>query len=221
MKNLIWIFLLVIMYCAKISTALASSIHSTQQVAEEKPINVIFENNSTTKGFKKFKLTIEDPSGKKTVEEFSLSDDSRRKTIAIQIGSKVYVENTQKLNTLVGGKTPDKSEPLMTVMSRDKNQSIHLVEEENTSQAAVEVNAQKSADKLKLDADATKETIVNGNTVTIRYTNAVGKLLAEFDCDKKNGNVKNINDLRKKGENKTVEEKPKSNVDKAKSLFSK
>jgi hypothetical protein len=190
-------------------------------VYQNESINIIFENNSTAKGFKKFKLTIEDPSGKKTLEEFSLSDDSRRKTIAIQIGSKVYVENSQKLNTLVGGKIPEKSEPLMTVMSRDKNQSIHLVEEENTSQATVEMNAQKSADKLKLDADAAKETIVNGNTVTIRYTNAAGKLLAEFDCDKKNGNVKNINDLRKKGDNKIVEEKPKSNVDKAKSLFGK
>ncbi len=209
------------MYCSKINGVNENASITTENLAQSESINVIFENNSTTKGFKKFKLIIEDPTGKKTTEEFSLSDDSRRKTIALQIGSKVYVENSQKLNTLVGGKIPEKSEPLMTVMLRDKNQSIHLVEEENTSQATVEANAQKSADKLKLEGNATKETLVNGNTVTITYKATSGEVLAEFDCDKKNGNVKNINDLRKKDKNKTAEEKPKSNVDKAKSLFGK
>jgi hypothetical protein len=189
--------LLLLMYCSRINCLYANSERLRPRFEQKESINVIFENNSTTKGFKKFKLTIEDPSGKKTVEEFSLSDDSRRKTIALSLGSKVYVENSQKLNTLVGGTVPDKSEPFMTVMLRDKNQSIHLVEEENASQAAVEANAQKSADKLKLESNSTKETKVNGNTVTITYKNANGDALAEFDCDKKNGNVKNINDLRK------------------------
>jgi hypothetical protein len=220
MKN-VFILLFVLMYCSRISDVYSNTSSFRTCFIQNESINVIFENNSTTKGFKKFKLIIEDPSGKKTTEEFSLSDDSRRKTIAIQIGSKVYVENSQKLNTLVGGKVPNKSEPLMTVMPRDKNQSIHLVEEENTSQATVEVNAQKSADKLKLESNATKETLVNGNTVTITYKATSGEVLAEFDCDKKNGNVKNINDLRKKDKNKTSDEKPKSNVDRAKSLFGK
>ncbi len=221
MKHLLLVIFLGIMYCSK---SLAVSNHLPEMVntkIQEEKINVIFENNMLGKGTKQFKLTIIDPSGNKTIETFSLSDDSRRKTIALEVGSKVYVDNSQKLNTLVGGKVPEKSEPLMTVMARDKNQSIHLVEEENTSQATVETNAQKSADKLKLESNVTKETLVNGNTVTITYKNANGEALAEFDCDKKNGNVKNITDLRKKGNNKTNEEKPKSNIDKAKSLFGK
>jgi hypothetical protein len=216
MKQLLLVIFLGLMYCSKLFAITVCEVKS-----QEEKINVIFENNMLGKGTKQFKLTIIDPSGNKTIETFSLSDDSRRKTVALEVGSKVYVDNSAQLNTLEGGKAPDKSAAFLIVMLRDKNQSMHLVEETNTSQAVVEANAQKSADKLKLAGDATKEILVNGNTVTVTYTSTTGEVLAEFDCDKKNGNVKNINDLRKKNKNKTSDEKSKSNVDKAKSLFGK
>jgi ABC-type uncharacterized transport system permease subunit len=160
-------------------------------------INVIFENNSTSKGIKKFKLTIVDQSGSKRTEEISMSEDSRRKTLSLNIGSSVYVANSAALNTLVGGKAPSKDAPLMTVKMRDKNQTIHLVEEVNAKESDVLANAAKSAAKLKLASDVTISYIVTGNTVTVYYRNNKGKIIAEFDCDKKNGAVKNINDLRK------------------------
>jgi hypothetical protein len=217
MKQLLLVIFLGLMYCSKSLAA----INFEMRMQEEK-INVIFENNSTDKGTKKFKLTIEDPSGGKTVEELTLTDMSRRKTLSLAIGSKVYVENSAKLNTLKGGQIPNKGEPLIIVMLRDKNQSIHLVEEENTSEAIVFENAQKSANKLKLDTDASKSLIVNGNTATVTYKSTSGQLLAEFDCDKKNGNVKNINDVRKKGDNKKGDETTKPDaLNKAKSLFGK
>jgi hypothetical protein len=110
----------------------------------------------------------------------------------------VYVTNSVALNTLTGGKAPEKDAPLMTVMLRDKNQSIHLVEEVNAKEADVLANAAKSAAKLKLPATAVISILVNGNTATVTYKDTNEKILAEFDCDKKNGNVKNISDLRKK-----------------------
>jgi hypothetical protein len=164
---------------------------------QDEKINIIFQNND---GFDKkasahkYKLTIEDASGNKSVEEFSLGIDSRRKTIAIAVGSKVYVENGYKLNTLVGGKIPEKTAPFMTVMLRDRNQTINLNEELIVTEAVVLANAQKSADKLKLDAGLTKEVYVTGNIATVYYKNGAGKIRAGFDCDKKNGNVKNIDD---------------------------
>lgn len=164
---------------------------------QDEKINIIFQNND---GFDnkasahKYKLTIEDASGKKSVEEFSLGIDSRRKTIAIAVGSKVYLENGYKLNTLGGGKIPEKTAPFMTVMLRDRNQTINLNEELIVTEAVVLANAQKSADKLKLDASLTKEVYVTGNIATVYYKNGAGKIRAGFDCDKKNGNVKNIDD---------------------------
>jgi hypothetical protein len=164
---------------------------------QDEKINVIFQNNdglnkkATTQ---KYKLTIEDLSGNKTAEEFSLGIDSRRKTIAIGVGSKVYVDNGYKLNTLGGGKSPDKSAPFMTVMMRDKNQTINLNEEVVATEALVLSNAQKSADKLKLDSSLTKEIYVTGNIATVYYKDGSGKIKAGFDCDKKSGNVKNIDD---------------------------
>jgi hypothetical protein len=165
-------------------------------VHKQDNINVIFENNSITKGIKKFMLTVIDLSGNKKIEEISMSDDSRRKTLSLSIGSSIYVSNSAALNTLVGGKAPSKDAPLMTVKMRDKNQTIHLVEEVNAKEVDVLANAAKSAIKLKLDSDVTINYVVTGNIVTVYYRNNKGKILAEFDCDKKNGAVKNINDLR-------------------------
>lgn len=216
--------MLIAIVCNNSIQAFKTSIHSSFiTLGDGEKININFENNSTSKGDKKFKITIVDPSGTKTVEEFSLGDMSRRKMLSLMVGSKIYVENGYKLNTLVGGKVPGKEEPFMTVMLRDRAQTIHLVEEENATQALVEANARKSADKLKLDANATTETLVQGNTVTITYKDASGKSLAEFDCDKKSGNVKNINDLRKKGEEaKKADEKPEDKAEKkVKGLFGK
>jgi hypothetical protein len=162
-------------------------------------IRVIFQNNSGKKGIIKFKLTIENPDGTKRVEELAISGDmSIRKDLNLEVGSKVYVENGYKLNTLVGGKTPAKDAPFMTVMTRDKNQTINLVEETNATEAIVLSNAAKAAEKLKITSDPKIDYVVTGNIVTVSYKGGNGSTLAEFDCDKKNGNVKNISDLRKK-----------------------
>jgi hypothetical protein len=162
-------------------------------------IRVIFQNNSGKKGLIKFKLTIQNPTGEKQIEELAISGDaSIRKELNLEIGSKVYVENGYKLNTLVGGKVPAKDAPFMTVMARDKNQTINLVEETNAAEAVVLANAAKSAEKLKITSDAKVDYLVTGNIVTVTYKGGNGSTLAEFDCDKKNGNVKNISDLRKK-----------------------
>ena len=184
---------LVVLCCNLLFVNLSNISGTTAQTIQDEKINIIFQNNdgankkATTQ---KYKLTIEDLSGNKSVEEFSLGIDSRRKTIAIGIGCKIYVDNGYKLNTLVGGKSPDKSAPFMTVMMRDKNQTINLNEELVVAEAVVLANAQKSADKLKLDASLTKEIYVTGNIATVYYKNAAGKIKAGFDCDKKNGNVK-------------------------------
>ncbi len=223
MKKISLLVFIALMCSINIQSLTVYTNHFLITMGDGEKININFENNSTSKGDKKFKLTIVDPSGTKTVEEFSLGDMSRRKMLTLTVGSKIYVENSSKLNTLVGGKVPGKDEPFMTVMLRDKAQTIHLVEEENATQAVVEANARKSADKLKLDANATTETLVQGNTVTITYKSTDGKLLAEFDCDKKSGNVKNITDLRKKGEEvKKAEDKPEDKAEKKiKGLFGK
>jgi uncharacterized protein YxeA len=192
-----------------------------QKEAYEK-INVIFENNGNAKEIVKFELTIIEPNGNKIIEELSLGEMSRRKTVSISVGSKIYLKNSAKLNTLIGGRIPADSEAFMVVMLRDRNQSIHLVEETNATQQLIEANAQKSADKLKLESGATKSTLVNGNTVTITYTDASGIILAEFDCDKKSGNVKNIADLRKKEEEKKTTQEPENKgINKAKGLLGK
>jgi hypothetical protein len=163
-------------------------------------IRIIFQNNSGKKGIMKFKLTIESPDGTKRIEELSISGDaSIRKDLNLEVGSKVYIENGYKLNTLIGGKVPAKDAPFMTVMVRDKNQTINLVEETNAAEVVVLANAAKSAEKLKIPAGSKIEYIVTGNIVTISYKTTDGIALADFDCDKKNGNVKNISDLRKKG----------------------
>ncbi len=199
---------------------------STFKIIQDEKINVIFQNNDGANKkatSQKYKLTVEDLSGNKTVEEFSLGIDSRRKTIAIGIGSKVYVDNGYKLNTLGGGKSPDKSAPFMTVMMRDKNQTINLNEELVATEVIVLANAQKSADKLKLDASLTKEIYVTGNIATVYYKNGSGKIKAGFDCDKKSGNVKNIDD-RKGVEDQGPAEKVPSKDDakkKLKGLFGK
>jgi hypothetical protein len=86
----------------------------------------------------------------------------------------------------------------MTVMARDKNQTINLVEETNATEAMALANAAKAAEKLKITGDAKIDYVVTGNIVTVSYKGGNGSTLAEFDCDKKNGNVKNISDLRKK-----------------------
>jgi hypothetical protein len=197
MKKVFMLLVLSIVVCSSWAKKTTHSIHR-QPFTKEEAINVIFENNSTTKGAKKFTLTIIEPSGNKRTETISMTDDSRRKTLSLIVGSKVYVTNSVALNTLTGGKTPEKDAPLMTVMLRDKNQSIHLVEEVNAKEADVLANAAKSAAKLKLPATAVISILVNGNTATVTYKDTNEKILAEFDCDKKNGNVKNISDLRKK-----------------------
>jgi hypothetical protein len=162
-------------------------------------IRVIFQNNSGKKGIIKFKLTIENPDGTKRVEELAISGDMGiRKELNLEIGSKVYVDNGYKLNTLVGGKVPAKDAPFMTVMARDKNQTINLIEETNVAEVVVLANAAKSAEKLKITGDAKVDYVVTGNIVTVTYKGGNGSKLAEFDYDKKNGNVKSINDLRKK-----------------------
>jgi hypothetical protein len=183
-------------------------------------IRVIFQNNSGKKGIMKFKLTIENPDGAKRVEELAISGDaSIRKDLNLEIGCKVYVDNGYKLNTLIGGKIPAKDGPFMTVMARDKNQTINLVEETNAAEAVVLANAAKSAEKLKITSDAKIDYVVTGNIVTVTYKAGNGSTLAEFDCDKKNGNVKNINDLRKKQDDQGPA--GKSGVNKAKGMLGK
>jgi hypothetical protein len=177
----------------------SSDGQALQLLTLNESIRVIFQNNSGKKGMMKFKLTIENPDGTKRVEELAISGDaSIRKDLNMEVGSKVYVENGYKLNTLVGGKTPAKDAPFMTVMARDRNQTINLVEETNAAEAVVLANAAKAAEKLKITSDAKIDYIVTGNIVTVSYKGGNGNTLAEFDCDKKNGNVKNISDLRKK-----------------------
>jgi hypothetical protein len=169
------------------------------QAKNDDPIKVIFQNNSGKKGIMKFKLTIENPDGAKRVEELAISGDMLiRKELNLAIGSKVYVDNGYKLNTLVGGKAPAKETPFMTVMARDKNQTINLVEETNATEAIVLTNAAKAAAKLKMPANLVIEIEVTGNIATVFYKDANGYSLANFDCDKKSGNIKNINDTRKK-----------------------
>jgi hypothetical protein len=172
---------------------------STLNLQPLETIRVIFQNNSGKKGIIKFKLTIENPDGAKRVEELAISGDaSIRKELNLEIGSKIFVENGYKLNTLIGGKVPAKDAPFMTVMARDKNQTINLVEETNATEALVLANAAKSAEKLKIPSSSKIDYIVTGNIVTISYKTTDGIALADFDCDKKNGSVKNISDLRKK-----------------------
>lgn len=160
-------------------------------------INVIFQNNSTTKGMKKFKLDIQNPDGTKTTQDFSL-EQTRRQTVPIEIGAKVFTSNTKTLNMVEGGKEIGADEPLMIVSAKDKNQTINLVEEKNASQKMINDNIAKSAAKLKLPTDATSESYVSGNIVTTILKDKNGKSLAEFDTDKKTGVVKLITDLRKK-----------------------
>lgn len=180
-------------------SSLQPSSFNFQPSTPSETIRVIFQNNSGKKGIIKFKLTIENADGTKRVEELAISGDmSIRKELNLEIGSKVYVENGYKLNTLVGGKVPSKDAPFMTVMARDKNQTINLVEETNAAEAVVLANAAKSAEKLKITSDAKIDYVVTGNMVIVTYKGGNGSTLAEFDCDKKNGNVKNISDLRKK-----------------------
>ncbi len=221
MKKLILTALLGI---ACYNNADANTLNSnTYYYQTDEKINIIFQNNDGVKPAttKKYKLTIEDVSGNKTVEEFSLGEMSRRKTIAIAVGSKVYVENGSKLNTLVGGKAPDKSEPFMVVMLRDKNQTINLNEEVVASEYVVLANAQKSAEKLKLDANLKTEIMVTGNIATVYYKDANGKIKAAFDCDKKNGNVKNIDDRRKQEDQTPAKSTEKEGVKKIKGLLNK
>jgi hypothetical protein len=98
----------------------------------------------------------------------------------------------------MGGKVPAKDSPFITVMARDKKQTINLVEETNAAEAVVLANAAKAAEKLKIVTDSKVDYVDTGNIVTVSYKAGNGSTLAEFDCDKKNGNVKNISDLRKK-----------------------
>lgn len=188
---------------------------------QDDKINVIFQNNDgiTAAKSKKYKLTIENLSGTKSVEEFTLGEMSRRKILAISIGSKVYVDNGYKLNTLVGGKEPNKNDPFMVVMLRDKNQTINLNEEVNTSESTVLINAQKSAEKLKLDTSLKPEIFVTGNIATVYYKDGSGKIKAAFDCDKKNGNVKNIDDRRKNDDQGPVKTSEKEGAKKLKGLL--
>lgn len=217
---------LVVVCCNLLFLNLANVSESNFKTSQDEKINVIFQNNDGANKkatAQKYKLTIEDLSGNKIVEEFSLGIDSRRKTIAIGVGSKVYVDNGYKLNTLGGGKSPDKSAPFMTVMLRDRNQTINLNEEKNADESIVLVNAQKSADKLKLDASLTKEIYVTGNIATVYYKNESGKIKAGFDCDKKSGNVKNIDDRKGKDDQGPAGKIPTKDdgVKKLKGLFGK
>ncbi len=133
----------------------------------------------------------------------------------------MYIDNAYKLNTLGGGKAPSKSDPLMVVMMRDKNQTINLNEDKNADESVVLANAQKSADKLKLDASLTKEIFVTGNTATVYYKNASGKIKAGFDCDKKNGNVKYIDDRKGVEDQGPAAKVEKEGIKKLKGLFGK
>jgi hypothetical protein len=202
MKKTITVALLVLMvnFCnANIELSTLNFQQSKKYTRLIETIRVIFQNNSGKKGIMKFKLSIENPDGTKREEELAISGDmSIRKDMNLEVGSKVYVENGYKLNTLVGGKTPAKDAPFMTVMARDRNQTINLVEETNAAEAVVLANAAKAAEKLKITSDAKVDYVVTGNIVTVSYKGGNGSTLAEFDCDKKNGNVKNISDLRKK-----------------------
>ncbi len=204
------------------TTLLFTNISKNNTVFQDEKINIIFQNND---GFdkkatpRKYKLTIEDATGSKSTEEFSLGIDSRRRTIAIAVGSKVYVENGYKLNTLGGGKEPNKKDPFMTVMLRDKNQTINLNEELVATEAVVLANAQKSADKLKLDSSLSTEIYVTGNIATVYYKDGSGKIKAAFDCDKKNGNVKNIDDRRKNDDQGPAKSPEKEGVKKLKGLL--
>jgi hypothetical protein len=213
MKKKISVALLALMvnFCnANIELSTLNFQQSKKYTRLNETIRVIFQNNSGKKGIMKFKLTIENPDGTKRVEELAISGDaSIRKDLNLEVGSKVYVENGYKLNTLVGGKTPAKDAPFMTVMARDRNQTINLVEETNAAEAVVLANAAKAAEKLKITSDAKVDYVVTGNIVTVSYKGGNGSTLAEFDCDKKNGNVKNISDLRKKQDDQGPAKKAK------------
>jgi hypothetical protein len=221
MTNLAFTLKLVAVCCNMLIMNISNISTLKVRTKQNEKINIIFQNNDGVKTMKKYKLTIEDLSGIKTFEEFSLGSDSRRKTIAIGVGCKVYVENAYKLNTLGGGKSPDKSAPLMVVMMRDKNQTINLNEEKNADESVVLANAQKSADKLKLDSGLTTEIFVTGNIATVYYKNASGKIKAGFDCDKKNGNVKNIDDRKGVDDQGPAGKVEKEGVKKLKGLFGK
>lgn len=159
-------------------------------------INVIFQNNGGS-GTRSFKLTIIAPDGTKTTQDISLPY-TRRQTVALEIGSKVFLDNTKLLNTIVGGKAIATDAPFMTVAAKDKNQVMNLVEETNATQAVIDANVAISAAKLKIPVGSVSESSVSGNTVTTVLKDAAGNILAEFDTDKKTGNVKLITDLRKK-----------------------
>jgi hypothetical protein len=221
MTNLAFTLKLVVMCCNMFFMNFSNISALESKNRQDEKINIIFQNNDGAKIMKKYKLTIEDLSGNKSVEEFSLGADSRRKTIAIGVGCKVYVENAYKLNTLGGGKSPDKSAPLMVVMMRDKNQTINLNEEKNADESVVLANAQKSADKLKLDSSLTKEIFVTGNIATVYYKNGSGKIKAGFDCDKKNGNVKNIDDRKGVDDQSPAGKVEKEGIKKLKGIFGK
>ncbi len=160
-------------------------------------INVIFQNNSTAKGVKKFKLDIQNPDGSKSTQELSL-DQTRRQTIPIEVGAKVFTANAKNLNFVEGGKELKADVPLMIVQAKDKNQTINLVEEKNASQKVIDDNIAKASSKLKLPTDTSAESFVSGNIVTTILKDKNGNPLAEFDTDKKTGAVKLITDLRKK-----------------------
>jgi hypothetical protein len=230
MTKLILSVKLVVLCCnmlfANVKNISRPEMKSSFKTIQEEKINIIFQNNDGLNKKatpQKYKLTIEDLSGNKTIEEFSLGIDSRRKTIAIGIGSKIYIDNGYKLNTLGGGKSPDKSDPFMTVMLRDRNQTINLNEELVATEAIVLSNAQKSADKLKLDSNLTKEIYVTGNIATVYYKNESGKIKAGFDCDKKSGNVKNIDDRKNSDDQGPAAKAPTKDdgVKKLKGLFGK
>ena len=217
---------LVVVCCNLLFLNLTNVSKVNFKTSQDEKINIIFQNNDGANKkatAQKYKLTVEDLSGNKTVEEFSLGIDSRRKTIAIGVGSKVYIDNGYKLNTLGGGKSPDKSAPFMTVMMRDRNQTINLNEEKNADESVVLANAQKSADKLKLDSSLTKEIYVTGNIATVYYKDGSGKIKAGFDCDKKSGNVKNIDDRKGKDDQGPAGKIPTKDdgVKKLKGLFGK
>jgi hypothetical protein len=198
------LFVLMVNICsANIVPKKIGTTFNVQQFKKHSSLNevirIIFQNNSGKKGIMKFKLIIENPDSAKGVEELSINGDaSIRKELNLEIGSKIFVENGYKLNTLIGGKVPAKDAPFMTIMTRDKNQTTNLVEETNAAEALVLANAEKSAEKLKIPSSSKIGYIVTGNIVTISYKTTDGIALAEFDCDKKNGNVKNMSNLRKK-----------------------
>ncbi len=78
-----WFYELVVVCCNMLFMNLSNISDLKVKSNLDEKINIIFQNNYGAKTMKKYKLTIEDLSGEKSVEEFSLGADSRRKTIAI------------------------------------------------------------------------------------------------------------------------------------------